>query len=329
MNQNAITYLRTRFALLTRAFLLCFSALALLAPWVPPALCWPIGLVAIAFPWLYLLLLPFTLLTRSRTGLVLLLLGAPQLPSYVNLVGRNQRGQFRILSCNLNYFGINPKHTQPGRAPIQQLVDHVRQLAPDLVCAQDSTPNQGQGRAEFLGALPFPHSWWARGGQSFYANAPLEHGDDVAFAEAYNGYASVDLLVQGKPLRVINLHLQSYALMDWRLGPERMRAGLQARSAQTDQVAAAIASSPHPVIVCGDFNDVPDSYAYRRISAGLQDGFRAAGSGLARTYRGTLPAGRIDYIFASPQLRFTSYTHIRSPSFDDHDWVLAELDWRS
>ena len=36
--------------------------------------------------------------------------------------------------------------------------------------------------------------------------------------------------------------------------------------------------SPYPIIVCGDFNDVPVSYAYETIGAGLQNAFVEKGS---------------------------------------------------
>ncbi len=51
------------------------------------------------------------------------------------------------------------------------------------------------------------------------------------------------------------------------------------RNRQADLLTKAIAESPYPVIVCGDFNDTPASYAYRKISRSLQDCFLQAGAG--------------------------------------------------
>ena len=42
---------------------------------------------------------------------------------------------------------------------------------------------------------------------------------------------------------------------------------------QADTIAKYIQQSPYPVIVCGDFNDVPGSYAYRTVKGNLQDVF--------------------------------------------------------
>jgi vancomycin resistance protein VanJ len=46
----------------------------------------------------------------------------------------------------------------------------------------------------------------------------------------------------------------------------------------------------------GDFNDTPQSYAYRKIRKGMVDAFRKAGRGFGNTYSGELPSFRIDYI---------------------------------
>ena len=58
---------------------------------------------------------------------------------------------------------------------------------------------------------------------------------------------------------------------------------------QAENVRAEIEKSPYPVIVCGDFNDVPNSYPYETIGRGLQDAFVKKGSGIGRTFSGISP----------------------------------------
>lgn len=53
----------------------------------------------------------------------------------------------------------------------------------------------------------------------------------------------------------------------------------------------------YPIIICGDFNDVPGSYVYDRVKGKLADAFIAKGSGIGRTYQHIFPTLRIDYIF--------------------------------
>lgn len=53
----------------------------------------------------------------------------------------------------------------------------------------------------------------------------------------------------------------------------------------------------YPIVICGDFNDVPSSYVYEKIKGDLIDPFILKGAGLGRTYRNISPTLRIDYIF--------------------------------
>ncbi|MCB0778469.1 MAG: endonuclease/exonuclease/phosphatase family protein, partial [Flavobacteriales bacterium] len=54
--------------------------------------------------------------------------------------------------------------------------------------------------------------------------------------------------------------------------------------------------SPHPVLYCGDMNDVPMSYGYARLRELLDDAFVESGRGTGGTYIGDLPSLRIDHI---------------------------------
>ena len=82
--------------------------------------------------------------------------------------------------------------------------------------------------------------------------------------------------------------------------------------------------SPYPVIVCGDFNDPPSSYTYKRISYNLKDGFVESGSGVAKTYKGLIPLLRIDYILFSKKFRSEQFQTIRQ-NLSDHFPVMSKL----
>ena len=77
------------------------------------------------------------------------------------------------------------------------------------------------------------------------------------------------------------------------------------RAKQTSVVEASLAECPYPVIICGDFNDTPLSYAYHKISSGLEDAFIKSGHGFGNTFAGKLPPVRIDFILYSTD--FQSY----------------------
>ncbi|MGH2645903.1 MAG: endonuclease/exonuclease/phosphatase family protein, partial [Chitinophagaceae bacterium] len=80
-------------------------------------------------------------------------------------------------------------------------------------------------------------------------------------------------------------------------------------------------------ILCGDFNDTPNSYAYFKISKNLQDAFLKKGFGLGRTYSTIAPTLRIDYILASPSFSVQSY-HCIKKVLSDHYPVISTISFQ-
>lgn len=126
----------------------------------------------------------------------------------------------------------------------------------------------------------------------------LDHYESLAF----------DIEVNGHPVRLIGTHLRSYGLSnaDKRmLGSHtdehsdvahgsrvdgmslwsKLRRAFALRTREADEVRDAIDLGPQTVIVCGDFNDVTDSYCYRLIAGGdMHDAWQQCGRGYVPTY---------------------------------------------
>ncbi len=117
-------------------------------------------------------------------------------------------------------------------------------------------------------------------------------------------------------IRVYNVHFQSMSLDEeeivetterraWLDAPgisllRRFRNGAVKRSRQADTVAAHIRACRYPVVVCGDFNDVPYSYTYSVFNNLLVNAHQRIGAGIGSTYNGRLPLLRIDNQFSTP-----------------------------
>lgn len=85
----------------------------------------------------------------------------------------------------------------------------------------------------------------------------------------------------------------------------------------------------HPIILCGDFNDVPGSYVYRKVKGDLADAFEKKGVGFGRTYRNIFPTLRIDYILFDDQaLKAEGYIK-RDVDLSDHFPVIANFSIRA
>lgn len=81
----------------------------------------------------------------------------------------------------------------------------------------------------------------------------------------------------------------------------------------------------YPIIICGDFNDVPSSYVYSKVKGELSDAFMGKGMGFGRTYTHIFPTLRIDYILYDKEaLTLEGY---KSPfvGLSDHYPVIANF----
>jgi endonuclease/exonuclease/phosphatase family metal-dependent hydrolase len=106
---------------------------------------------------------------------------------------------------------------------------------------------------------------------------------------------------------------------------KRLKRAFIKRSKQADLIAASIKSCTYPVIVCGDFNDTPASYAYKTIRGNLLDSFIESGNGLGRSYIGKFPSFRIDYILHSDKFEAHDFITIRE-ELSDHFPIVTSLE---
>lgn len=147
-----------------------------------------------------------------------------------------------------------------------------------------------------------------------------------------NAALATDLKIGDDTIRVINAHLSSirFDQQDYeavRRGPDagerarlwrRLRKAWEKRAVQAEQLAEFVEASPHPVIVCGDFNDTPVSYAMAQFRRHVVDAFATHGSGLGGTYIGDLPSLRIDFIMHSPALEALRFEKVGARLSDHH-----------
>jgi endonuclease/exonuclease/phosphatase family metal-dependent hydrolase len=144
-------------------------------------------------------------------------------------------------------------------------------------------------------------------------------------------------------VRVFNIHLQSTRLrqkdIDFVLNNaseldnmdnykniySKLAEAYRLRAQQARLIALEIGKSPHPVIVCGDFNDTPTSFAYHRIANELDDAFIKSGKGMGNTYNNAmLPPIRIDYILYSKTFKSNAFSVLGAP-YSDHFPIMTVL----
>jgi endonuclease/exonuclease/phosphatase (EEP) superfamily protein YafD len=183
---------------------------------------------------------------------------------------------------------------------------------------------------------------------AIYSNYPILNKGEIKYEVTQGGYGKfiyADVLRGSDTLRVINVHLMSIRLEDRDLSTignlstvdeeklkqsglniiNRIRAAAPVRGAQVSAIADFIALSPYPVILCGDLNTTPTTYAYRKLTQRLSDSFIMAGTGFGTThpkfYRRNLPL-RIDHVLAHPNLKALRWRTIQSDLSDHYPVVV-------
>jgi endonuclease/exonuclease/phosphatase family metal-dependent hydrolase len=157
---------------------------------------------------------------------------------------------------------------------------------------------------------------------------------------------AADILADEDTIRVFTTHLQSVlfgskefrdleiirnvddSIVDAsRSIVRKLRDAFRHRADQAEEVRARLDTCPHPAIICGDFNDVPNSYTYSTIRGDWQDAWLQKGFGIGRTYKNISPTLRIDYILADRSFQTLQCRKIPTP-WSDHNPVEADLKTR-
>ncbi len=270
-----------------------------------------------------------------------------------------KQGQLRVMSWNVEHFDILEYKTKPEIKML--MLDFVRQYQPDIACFQEMVGSEGNPQAinyvpamqQQMGFTDNAYCWNPKMdfdndhhfGIIIFSRFPIINKQTLSFPpHDYNSVIQyADIVKDADTFRVFNLHLQSLkfsksdrkyidnpslkdknALQESRNIISKLKKGFVKRGRQADNIRAEIENSPYPVIVCGDFNDLPNSYAYCTIGKGLVNTFAENGSGLGRTFSGISPTLRIDNIFIDKKLTVVQTGRI-AKKLSDHFPIFADL----
>ncbi|MCC6279467.1 MAG: endonuclease/exonuclease/phosphatase family protein [Saprospiraceae bacterium] len=212
---------------------------------------------------------------------------------------------------------------------------------PDLLCTQETSGKFYRLLAKKMG---YEHTYNLKKGTVILSRYPIETGGEIPFGKTYNSTLWADIRIDNKLVRLYNVHLQSNKVTQttekvvekgglddeetWHdIGYVLDKVGnaTEIRAEQALRLREHIAACKYPVIVCGDFNDTPNSYVYALLSEGLDDTFREKGLGPGTTFAGVLPLLRIDYVLAEKSFTTYSCRVGRDSDFSDHFPVFVAL----
>ena len=262
----------------------------------------------------------------------------------------NSGATLKVMSFNVRLFN-KYNWIEESEVP-QKIKTLIEEEDPDVVFLQEYYAGEQEPD------LGYPHRYekFTNEGKNWglviCSKLPLENLQSQPIAEdmrdsVHNKLIYADINWKDKPLRLVNVHLQSVGLerKDYErlTNPnqgsseeiqrefegilKRLGIAFRKRAYQIEGLVQTLEESPHALIVGGDFNDVPTSFTYHKVDEILQDGFVEAGTGMGRTYaKGPLPL-RIDYLFHSEQLRANRFKTLKE-ELSDHYPIVAEYEFR-
>lgn len=264
----------------------------------------------------------------SLAGIVLTL-GAHRAWFPVNLAHEEPgERQVKILTFNVMNFDFVDRPANGGMHPV---VEYIASSDADIVCLQEVGEGFIRHRLhdhrmkKALKLYPYFASGASEGRYSVVclSKYPIVSQHRIDYESQSNSSFHYKVLIDGDTLTVINNHLESnklnpkekdqYTKLITQTETEELTSvakmlgskvgnATSIRAAQARAVAAEIQQCRHPVVVCGDFNDVPDSYVYRTIKNGLRDAWVERGCGWGHTFHESYFLFRIDYILHSPDI---------------------------
>lgn len=295
-------------------------------------------------------------------GLIALCISIPTAFNYVQLSfpTRSEAKQIKVTSYNSMLFDLyNWKKQKENR---NRILNGLSEIGPDILCVQEFYTSEskdafnGYNNIDTLTTLlnaPYYHSEYTttlrqtdHWGVATFSKYPIINKGKIVFKTRSNNICIFsDLIIDKDTVRVYNIHLQSISFskgdtkfLDDVISEKdaedevensksilrRLKRAFVKRTRQVDMVVTHIKTCRYKIILCGDFNDTPASYAYHRLSKQLNDAFVEKGTGFGKTYAGKWPQFRIDYILHDKGFKCLNYKR-SDETFTDHYAITAYL----
>ena len=306
---------------------------------------------------LFIVFWAFVKLRYGIISLVFILLGWNHIGRLVQINSSTEIDkdleQVKILSYNIqNFVKENTSSTKYIQSfeNQQKITEFIVDQKSDIICLQEVLYDK-EDFADFSNQLGKKLNCQNTYTRNYYPNRKNKVDALAIFTKypiIYKGYFEhlektigiyCDILIQTDTVRLYNLHLASihFKKEEYDFITEitkqqdqetfktntlkvisKMNVAFIKRGKQTNIITTHISSSPYPIILCGDFNDTPSSFAYRELSKNLKDAFVESGKGFGITYAGeNFPAFRIDYILYDPQFHSGNFQKHKI-AFSDH-----------
>lgn len=312
---------------------------AYLSPYINPAKTWFFSFFGLGYPLLIITnvcFVIFWIFTKPKYALLSVLAIAIGYIPLQRAVGFNKKKNveegFSVMSYNIgetsHHFSAKNK-----KKKIQEFKEFIREVSPDIVCLQE--------RQEWL--IPILDEIFIGYNTHLdremktciYSKLDIKDHGKIQFDTKYHSATWVDATYDSKTYRIYGVHLSSnkvpnmtdnineildesvYVLDEYSVHAVK-------RVDQIKEIMKHAEQSPYPVMITGDFNDMPQSYLYRIVSQKYCDAFLEHGTGLGKTQKTNLPGLRIDYGFADKNIEILNH-RILKRQLSDHSPIVTTI----
>lgn len=259
--------------------------------------------------------------------------------------------KFKIMSYNVMVFGLytwdNNKYLK------HNIIKTIADTQADIVCLQEAYWEKGKKNFVtidsikiYLSAKYDYRSAMTQTNKNQYfgfatiSKYPIINTYSHRFENSFNGFIYTDIIKQSDTIRIYNCHLQSLQLnqndytvietttlsdnIQFKTILKKYVEATKERSLQVEIIKNNMDSCSYPIFLCGDFNDIPSSYAYNKLSSKLKDTYSYKGKFPGTTWNNFKIKQRIDYILYNSDYKCISHAVIKK-KYSDHFPIVAEF----
>jgi endonuclease/exonuclease/phosphatase family metal-dependent hydrolase len=266
----------------------------------------------------------------------------------------------RVLQWNVSSWDESSEKEEEGTSFRPLMMDLVKQQDADVLCFEEFFESKDTAyfkpNISTIAEMGYPYYYFVptvtyqndyEMGIAIFSKYPMTDSANFSFKrnKKTEHLIYADIKVNDHTFRIFATHLQSVHfdesdyqslsrlklaretdLNDSRTIVSKLKRGYESRYQQAELVSQKIKESPYPSLICGDFNDVPNSSTYFKIKDNYQDAFLKKGSFLGRTFRFISPTLRIDYILADKRFKVNQFQSIHVP-YSDHYPIETDLQY--
>lgn len=337
------------------ALLLIFSCYGSIAA---PIGRWPFAsLTGLAFPFLYFLnfIFLFLWLLIWKKGLLVPLVTIiiclkPTLsyfPLHFFKTGNVNEPYLTIITYNTEMFGGDDNKDWSLTNPV---LNHMMGFDADMLFLQEAARdvmNKASGDKKIKSVYPYSGIPSGTTDVACFSRYPIITNEYISFENSGNGCQYLRILIGTDTLAVYNCHLQSNHLAaediseyqkfiknptdstHYKVSKKVVKNLLESTSQRAGQARMiadrASKETAKFMIVCGDFNDTPLSYAHRVFDRFMNDAYAKSGVGMGITYHEHKLYYRIDHIFCSKNITPLHTWVDRTQKDSDHYPVISKI----